>query len=41
MFRYLRTIFCRHEWWQRAWLQSESGYVCIKCGRIQYRKSKV
>jgi hypothetical protein len=36
----LRMIFCRHKWDQRAWLGSESGFVCVKCGRIKYVKTR-
>lgn len=38
MKRLLRILFCRHQWDQRAWLQTESGYLCVKCGKIEYRK---
>lgn len=39
MMRFLRMLFCRHEWRQSYWSGfPESGYVCHKCGRIQFRK---
>jgi hypothetical protein len=39
MLKFIRMIFCRHKWDQRYWGgSSESGYLCLKCGRIQYRK---
>lgn len=34
----LRTIFCRHHWDQRYWGGTEHAVVCVRCGRIQYRK---
>lgn len=38
MFTWLKTMFCRHQWDQRYWGVKECGYLCMKCGRIQYRK---
>jgi hypothetical protein len=36
---WLKQIFCRHKWDQRAWLgRDEAGYLYLKCGRIEYRK---
>lgn len=34
----LRKLFCRHEWDQRYWGGNESGYMCVRCGRIEYRQ---
>jgi hypothetical protein len=34
---FLRSLFCRHTWDQRYWGGNQSGYLCTKCGRIQYR----
>lgn len=34
----LKILFCSHNYDQRAWCGNESGYLCVKCGRIQWRK---
>lgn len=38
MIRWLRSLFCAHKWDQRYWGGAQSGYLCLKCDRIQYRK---